>query len=142
MGKSREECIPVSKLWQHLTAQEFADVDLAHFREPGQPNARLAVWNPYEHSTRYFKFLLFTHMQMKRDTFWQRYAKLGNTLVGNPPTVNGITLDHFLAIEEYEFVARAIQHVDCLETVHSILEIGAGFGRTAQAWMTCSPALF
>jgi len=50
-----------SKLWDSLATNQFAKVDeifLANFRQPGNVNNRLAAWDPYDKTMRYFKFLI------------------------------------------------------------------------------------
>jgi len=126
-----------SKLWDNLVRNQFAKIDgsfLSTFREPGNANNRLAAWDPYDKSMRYFKFLFFHQLQAKDRTFLSNYAKIGTTSLGNPVTLTAasgqaINLDHFFSIEEFTFLDA---HLDFTEIDH-VLEIGAGFGRTAQA---------
>jgi len=126
-----------SKLWEGLAKDKFAKIDdsfLRNFREPGGSNNRLAAWDPFDKSMRYFKFLFYHQLQAKEDTFFANYAKIGQTLLGNPVTLPGpselqINLDHFFSIEEFTFLNKNLHFDD----IAHVLEIGAGFGRTAQA---------
>lgn len=126
-----------SKLWDSLVRNQFARIDasfLASFREPGNANNRLAAWDPYDKSMRYFKFLFFHQLQAKDHHFFSNYEKLGLTSLGNPVVLKAssgqaINLDHFFSVEEYMFLDA---HLDFRKIGH-VLEIGAGFGRTAQA---------
>ena len=126
-----------SKLWDSLVKDKFANIDesfLVNFREPGNANNRLAAWDPFDISMRYFKFLLFHQIQKKDASFFSNYAKIGDTSLGNPvtlvaPSGQAINLDHFFSIEEYTFL-NANLHLD---KINHVVEIGAGFGRTAQA---------
>lgn len=126
-----------SKLWSFLAKQTFSDIDetfIRNFREPGNANNRLAAWDPLDKSMRYFKFLLFNQLKNKNDQFFSDYKKIGETNLGNPVVIHSkrstkINLDHFLSIEEYHFLKK---HLD-FNKVRNIIEIGAGFGRTAQA---------
>jgi putative sugar O-methyltransferase len=126
-----------SKLWDSLAKDKFAKIDapfLSNFREPGNANNRLAAWDPFDKSMRYFKFLFFHQIQTKDNLFFSNYAKIGDTSLGNPVTLDApsgqaINLDHFFSIEEYTFLKGNMN----LEKIAHVVEIGAGFGRTAQA---------
>jgi putative sugar O-methyltransferase len=126
-----------SQLWDSLAKNQFANIDetfLSNFREPGNANNRLAAWDPLDKSMRYFKFLLFQQIQQKDASFFSNYAKIGVTSLGNPISINAasgeaINLDHFFSIEEYAFLEA---HLD-FSVIRHVVEIGAGFGRTAQA---------
>lgn len=126
-----------SKLWDSLAKDKFAKIDeafLSNFREPGNANNRLAAWDPFDRSMRYFKFLFFHQIQAKDESFFANYEKIGPTNLGNPVTLNApsgtrLNLDHFFSIEEYTFLNA---NLDFGKNGH-VVEIGAGFGRTAQA---------
>lgn len=134
-----------SKLWDSLVKNQFAKIDesfLSTFRQPGNANNRLAAWDPYDRSMRYFKFLFFHQLQAKDPSFFERYARIGSTSLGNPVTLmassgQAINLDHFFSIEEFSFLDA---HLDFAGIGH-VLEIGAGFGRTAQALVKLVPDL-
>ncbi|EKD41151.1 MAG: hypothetical protein ACD_73C00822G0007 [uncultured bacterium] len=127
----------ISKLWARLVKDRFAKIDelfLSNFREPGKANNRLAVWDPFDGSMRYFKFLFFHHIQIKDPSFFFNYSKIGLTTLGNPITIaapsgEAINLDHFFSIEEYTFLNANLD----FGKIGHVVEIGAGFGRTAQA---------
>lgn len=137
----------ISKLWDSLGREKFGDVDelfLMNFREPGNPNNRLAAWDPFDKSMRYFKFLLLNQMRGKNEAFFLNYARIGVTSLGNPVTIPSplgggiaINLDHFLAIEEFTFLREHLR----LEDINHVAEIGAGFGRTAQALIKLVPEI-
>lgn len=136
MKKNKTE-MKVSKLWDQLVQNQFVKIDekfLADFRETEKANNRLAAWDPFDRSMRYYKFLLFHHLQTKDDRFFENYKKIGNTELGNPVTISihpgsNINLDHFFSIEEYTFLNCSMD----LNSLNQVIEIGAGFGRTAQA---------
>ena len=128
--------IEVSKLWKTLCADVFASTDedfLQSFRKPGGPNSRLAAWDPLDPTMRYFKLLLYTAAERQPDRFFALYRKLGDVDIGSPISVRvrscDINIDHFLAVDEFLFVESAIE----LECVRSVVEVGAGFGRTCHA---------
>ncbi len=131
-----------SSLWNQLVKNQFSKINsdfLINFRESGQANNRLAAWDPFDKTMRYFKFLLFNQLQQKNSLFFDRYKNIGETTVGNPVTLSihkgtEINLDHFFSIEEYTFLNKSIE----LSKISEIVEIGAGFGRTAQALIKLS----
>jgi putative sugar O-methyltransferase len=126
-----------SKLWESLAKNQFGKIDdsfIANFREPGNANNRLAAWDPYDKSMRFFKFLFFNQIKTKNKSFFSNYKKIGSTSLGNPVTLKGpsgeeINLDHFFSIEEYDFLSANLN----FDQIQHVVEIGAGFGRTAQA---------
>lgn len=138
-------------LWDHLACTKFSRINknfLLNFRRPGMPNNRLAAWDPLDPSLRYFKFLLMHFVNSKNKCFFRNYAKIGNTQLGKPVTVpvsfSGtygrkifVNLDHFLAVEEYTFLK---EHTG-FKGVRDIVEIGAGFGRTAQSILKLVPKI-
>lgn len=138
-----------SILWNHLAQTKFARITetfLHKFRQPGMPNNRLAAWDPLDPSLRYFKFLLMHFVNSKKKRFFLNYAKIGPTHIGNPVSVPGkfpgadkrkifVNLDHFLAVEEYTFLKNHMGFKGVLD----IVEIGAGFGRTAQSILRLVP---
>ncbi|EMO24190.1 hypothetical protein LEP1GSC168_3352 [Leptospira santarosai str. HAI134] len=140
----------ISSLWKTLVESKFQKIDdhfLNSFRMPGNSNNRLAVWDPFDSTMRFFKFLLLNACSRKLDSFFIKYNKLGNVSLGNPvfitinrqesKIVSEINLDHFFSVEEYEFLEANLP----LKFCNDILEIGAGFGRTCQALIKLSDAI-
>lgn len=131
----------ISNLWKSLCEDLFANVDdafLETFREPGRANNRLAAWDPFDHTMRYFKFLLYTTAERQPDSFFSHYRALGNVDLGNPVSVSvrscKINIDHLFSVHEFMFVDAAIG----ADSLRSIVEIGAGFGRTCHAFLALS----
>ena len=124
-----------SKLWEKLEGDLFNDVGLINldsFRSPGKLNNRLASWDPYDkRSIRYFKNILYNLVDSMDDTFYEYYKKIGMTNLGKPIyiTYKGIkfNLDYIFSVQEIIFCKNI------LNEVNSVVEIGAGFGRTCHA---------
>lgn len=121
-----------SKIWKdNIDSFLVKDYSLESFRELGNINGKLTSWNANEKSSRWFKFLIYNTVKQKKQEFFSRYSFLGETSLGNPPHIifnnSKINLDYLLAIEEYEFISKSID----IKEIKNILEIGAGFGRTA-----------
>lgn len=133
----------MSRQWQKLTEEEFLRVDdefLGTFRAPGSKN-RFVAWDPFERSSRYFKFLLFTTAQQQSPRFFEAYRKLQHRELGRPLTVRcggcDIDADYLAAVEEWEFLLDA----RALDGTRTIVEIGAGFGRTCHTLVTLCPEI-
>ncbi|EMO08162.1 sugar O-methyltransferase domain protein [Leptospira borgpetersenii str. Noumea 25] len=136
----------ISNLWKDLVSK-FQNIDdhfLNSFRMPGNSNNRLAAWDPFDPTMRFFKFLLLNECGCKPDSFFIKYNKLGNVNLGNPVFItvdrekskilSEINIDHFFSVEEYEFLEANLP----LRVCQNILEIGAGFGRTCQGLIKLS----
>ncbi len=135
--------LEVSNLWKSLCANQFAKADdgfLADFRRPGGANSRLASWDPADSTMRYFKFMLYAAVQRQPERFFALYSALENADIGQPVAVTlgscEINIDYFLALDEFLFLKSAVD----FSSVHSIVEIGAGFGRTCHTLLTLAAA--
>ena len=131
-----------SDLWTALSDSLFANIDerfLAEFRRPGGANNRLAAWDPFDRTMRYFKFMLLKAAQRQPDRFFDLYRGLGDTSIGRPETVRvrglDINIDHLFSVEEFMFVERAID----MRAIKTVVEIGAGFGRTCHGIVALAP---
>ncbi|MAH84571.1 MAG: hypothetical protein CBB68_09600 [Rhodospirillaceae bacterium TMED8] len=134
----------LSKLWLALTSDIFSRVDeefIANFRRPGGPNNRLAAWDPLDPTMRYFKFILFEAARNRSERFYHYYRKIGDTNVGNPISVRAqginINLDYLFSVDEFLFVDQNTE----TNSIKTVVEIGAGFGRTCQAFSRLLPKL-
>lgn len=107
-----------SNLWNNITSTLFSNIDddfVNSFRTPGGANARLAAWDPYDKSTRYYKFLLYNTARSKPSEFFEAYKKISNVNTGKPVSVNidgcDINIDHQFAVEEALFIRNALGRV-------------------------------
>jgi hypothetical protein len=111
---------------------------LENFRASGQEN-KFVAWDPYERSTRYLKFLLYTNAAKQTNEFFEAYRTIKTVNYGNPLHVIysacNINADYYAAVEEWSF----LNSCGGLKGVSSVVEIGAGFGRTCHAILTLSP---
>jgi putative sugar O-methyltransferase len=131
--------LEVSELWKSLSNTLFAKIDdefVAAFRRPGGANSRLATWDPFDKTMRYFKFMLYTEAERQPHRFFELYRALGRVDVGQPVSVKirscDINIDYLFALEEFLFLEPAIAG----DRVKSVVEIGAGFGRTCHTLLT------
>lgn len=134
--------LELSDLWKNLTSSRFADIDgkfFETFRTPGNPAQRTNAWDPYEKSSRYYKFLLFKVAQLQSDSFFELFCTLRNTMLGGPLTVRvrglDIDIDYLMATEEFMFLRDAFP----VSGMRHLTEIGAGFGRTCHALLSYLP---
>jgi putative sugar O-methyltransferase len=135
--------VDISQQWQRLVEREFVRIDdefLETFRAPGSRN-KFVAWDPFERSSRYFKFLLLTIARKQSPRFFEAYRALRHRDLGNPLTVTvagcDVDADYLAAVEEWEFLHDSAG----LDGVKSIVEIGAGFGRTAHTLLTVCPQI-
>lgn len=133
---------PTSKLWQILCEELYSNINddfFANFREPHNPANRFSTWPPKEPTFRYYLTLVFNEVRKKERHFFDNYRKIGNTLLGQPLCVsaNGVqvNLDYLTCLEEFDFLSKSIK----LNTLLSVVEVGAGFGRTAHTLLSLCP---
>lgn len=131
----------VSDLWKSLSHSLFSNMDddfIATFRRPGGANNRLGAWDPFDKTMRYFKFMIYTAAERQPDRFFDLYRKLGSVDIGDPVSVTvkhcKINIDYLFALEEFMFLEQACD----LTAVGSVIEIGAGFGRTCHTLLALS----
>jgi putative sugar O-methyltransferase len=136
--------VEISNLWKTLCSDVFANTDeafLRTFRNPGGANNRLAAWDPLDSTMRFFKFLLYTTAERQPEHFFSLYRKLGNVEIGGPVSVSlhscAINIDYFLSVEEFMFLEASVG----MSSIGSVVEIGAGFGRTCHALLALAPRL-
>ena len=88
----------------------------------------------------YFTFMLWEFT--KRQVRMNEYEALSEPLLGNPPAVKYgdklISQDLANSILEYEAVKNG---VGGFQKIHSVLEIGAGYGRTAYVVISLNPGI-
>ncbi len=132
-----------SKIWKNLTQNIFSRIDddfIQNFRMPGAAN-QFAAWDPYEKSTRYFKFLLYATAQERSDIYLESYRKIQNLDLGKPLSIQyadcAINADYLAAVEEWEFLENSIKISH--GGINNIVEIGAGFGRTCHTLLSLCP---
>lgn len=114
------------------------------FRSIGGFNAKLASWDPKEHSSRYYKSLLYelskdVDKKIRKSKYFDGdknlkgrglnffLNKIQNRNLGSPTCIqfidNLVDIDYVLSCDELNFIFPEIQKSKV------ILEIGAGFGR-------------
>lgn len=125
-----------SDLWSSLSRSLFSKIDdgfISDFRKPGGANSRLGAWDAYDSTMRYFKFMLYSVAERETDRFFSLYRGLGNVDIGAPVSVRvrscEINIDYLLSVQEFMFLESATD----LGGVQTVVEIGAGFGRTCHA---------
>lgn len=138
----------LSELWLSIkNAKLSRPVDLENFREPGAINSRLASWEPREFSLRWYRSFLNLSFDALNERQRNFLLNLENISVGNPVSVareiQGINLkvnlDYILASIELDFLEEALGNN--LAEIESVIEIGAGFGRTAHMLLINLPEI-
>ena len=126
-----------STLWDLIFESEsFKSIDINTFKNDGA-NSKITQYSHKTHGIFFFKNLIY---QMAKQFDESELALLNN--VPNRDTGGGLTisykqilldLDYLLALEEAIFLQ------DKLKTVNSVLEIGAGYGRTCHTILSLFP---
>jgi len=127
-------------MWQEINNEFLISnkFELATFRAPGKLNSRLASWDPNEKSLRWYRtFLNLAYLTSSVSVKKSLQNSSLKTSLGNPVSNEyisstyetfSINLDYLLAFEELEYLEDFIVEIS---NIKSIIEIGAGFGRTA-----------
>ena len=128
----------LSKLWLGIKNSSLHEpIDLDNFRQPGTLNSRLASWEPREMSLRWYKTflnLVVSHLSEQQIHYLNSLSTIN---LGNPISVKrnldgqdrDINLDYILSAVEMDFLKKSLN--ENINTIERIVEVGAGFGRTA-----------
>jgi len=126
--------IEQSKLWEHINQTQITKdkiQDLKDFKS-SDVNFRITLWDPKTNGLRYLKLLLYNVAASMPSEIFKKILKIKNRDIGNPITIKynseEICLDYLQAVFELDFIEQHIR-IDGL----SILEIGAGYGRTCHS---------
>lgn len=130
-----KEPIPTaSKLWQDINQGALRESnleDINSFKSSSQ-NFRLALFDPETNGVRYLKTLIYNLCTNIGEDDWRRLKAIQNRHIGSPIAIKfkgeTVDLDYIQAVLEVGFVARHIDLERC-----SVIEIGAGYGRTCHA---------
>ncbi|MFV2109785.1 putative sugar O-methyltransferase [Micromonospora sp. LOL_015] len=126
-----------SPLWERYNNTQVtkeAVADLAGFKS-GEVNYKLALWDPRVNGVRYLKTLIFNLAAGLSPANWARLRRIPNRHVGDPFSITyegeEVCMDYLQAVLELEFIENRLALAGA-----SILEIGAGYGRTCHALMS------
>jgi putative sugar O-methyltransferase len=125
-------------MWDEINKIYFVknSFDLSNFRSQQNLNSRLASWEPNEKSVRWFRSFLNLAFNSSSDGTKEILDQMsGKTNLGNPITNFSnwhgkkieYNLDYLIAVEEFTYLRNYVSEVQDV----TVLEIGAGFGRTA-----------
>jgi len=122
-------------LWQRINKETMSKkIDLNNFRS-SEVNYRIALPDPAKNGKTYLKQLLFDACRRLTTDQWSILKATRNRNIGNPTTVrfNGedVDLDYLQAALEFDFVYGR-------PNLNTIVEIGAGYGRTAHTFLSNS----
>lgn len=98
-------------------------------------NYKIALWNPETSGIRWLKTLIFNITSQLSDEDLKRISSIKNRSVGNPIEVRqrgvAVCLDYFQSYLEAKFIEDL-----CPLSGASVLEIGAGYGRTCHTLLS------
>ena len=133
MGNKR---LQPSEQWEninrcHLTEESLADLE--GFKS-SVVNHKLAVWNPATNGVRFLKELVHNLCRGLTDEQWNMLDRTEGRELGRPYAVTyhgrSVCLDYLQAVYEMTFLQSNLNLADSC-----ILEIGAGYGRTAHLFL-------
>ena len=108
---------------------------LNSFRNTKQHNI-FANWNPYSRGLTFHNLLIFQYIKKNLKNFILFKKKINNLNLGNPPGIKlnskyFVSIDDCLSFEEMLFLNKSLNK-NFIAKEKIILEIGAGYGRTAE----------
>jgi len=120
----------INKLWNDIESNLFNDdINMNNFKS-SNINYRIALWNPLTRGETYLKQLIYNLCNIITKNEWKLIKNTHNRNYGNPIEINynntHICLDYLQAAKEASFISNDINMNN-----KTILEIGAGYGRTA-----------
>lgn len=126
-----------SELWDSiLETNNFKKIDLHTFKDEGV-NARITQYSHKTHSLLFLKSLLFQMASSFHNNEISLLSKIPNRDIGGGISIEykkiRLDLDYLLALEEVIFLKNK------LKKTKSILEIGAGYGRTCHTILSIYP---
>ncbi len=126
-----------SALWEHYNRTHVTGeprTELAGFKSSA-PNFKMALWDPRPNGVRYLKTLIYNLAERLSPAAKDALRRIRHRDVGDPITVRvdgeTICLDYLQAVLELEFIGG---HVELAGA--SVVEIGAGYGRTCHAMLS------
>lgn len=124
-------------LWDSILAQKnFKEFDINTFKEGGA-NTRITQYNYQTHGLLFLKNILYKMIQNFSEEQMNFLKKIDNRNVGGGVNITydcvNVDLDYLLAVEEATFLSENMSEIN------SILEIGAGYGRTCHTLLSLFP---
>ena len=121
-------------LWDYIEKHQIPEAgsfDLSSFKSEAT-NFKIALFNPQTNGVRYLRTLIFNLCQQLSDKHWEYLSWVKNRDLGDPIVVSfnnqKICLDYLQAALELDFLSEHLPKKNL-----NVLEIGAGYGRTAHA---------
>lgn len=128
---------PASKQWERILNETFGDINQTTLQtfKSSAINHKLAIWDPERNGVRFLKELIYNLCRDVTQEQWSLIQRIKNREVGAPYSIRysgtSICMDYLQAAFELTFLKRHIN----LDNI-SILEVGAGYGRTCHALLS------
>jgi len=126
-----------SRLWNYINRHHLRDVDLLDLEnfKSGRINHKLALWNPETNGIRYLKELILNISAGLTDTEWEKLKRIQGRESGSPHAIRFrgevVCLDYLQAVLESVVIEKNVNLRGA-----SVIEIGAGYGRTCHALLS------
>jgi putative sugar O-methyltransferase len=124
----------VSPLWKHISETHITKERIRTLKgfKSSDVNFKISLWNPRVNGVRYLKALIYNLAASFSPHQVHLLTAIKNRNVGDPITViyekHRVCLDYLQAVLELSFIEN---HIDM--NGRTIMEIGAGYGRTCHA---------
>ncbi len=126
-----------SRLWAYINRTHITEKnikELEHFKS-NMINHKLSIWNPKTNGIRFLKELIFFICSNLAPSEWEKLRKIPNREVGTPYSIQyndeTVCLDYLQAVFEICFIEKYFNFRNS-----TVIEIGAGYGRTCHAILT------
>ena len=143
MQQQPSEQFAASELWMRINRDYISDperVSLDNFRRDSISD-RISIWNVKRNAIRYFKTMLYNEAELLTEDELRLLDRIPNRTLGNPFAVRvrgrDICTDYLRSLRELLFIRKSTN----LAAIDSVLEIGAGFGRTCHALLSTTPSI-
>lgn len=126
-----------SRLWAYINRNFLSEEDIRDIEnfKSSQVNNKICLWDPRTNGIRYLKELVFNTCAALTEHEWGKLKKICGRDVGNPYAVKYhgelVCMDYLQAVLEIGFMENGLG----LNGV-SVVEIGAGYGRTCHALLS------
>lgn len=121
-----------NKFWEGINSNQLSAENIENQFDSFKSssiNHKIALFNPEVNGIRYLKTLIY-FMSSTLDEEWAVLAKIKNREIGKPIAISynneSVCLDYIQAAQEFVFINSSLSLAEL-----KVLEIGAGYGRTA-----------
>lgn len=127
----------VSRLWDYINRHHLRDEDILNLDsfKSGRINHKLSLWDPETNGIRYLKELILNISAGLSKAEWEMLKRIRGRESGSPYAIRFrgevVCLDYLQAVLEAAFIEKNVNLRGA-----SVIEIGAGYGRTCHGLLS------